>query len=421
MNLTPDQEVWIDRAREADILGVAQRAPVHAKLRRFGREYVGPCPSCGGDDRFAINPAKRGGIFICRGFGGGDVVAMVRHVCGVEFLAACEIINGEPMPAADRRVSPEEIKAAAEAREAERAARDAERAREESAWREREREAAFEIWQSGAAFAGSPAEAYLRGRGLDELPERAPLRFAPMVAYFHGDEVNELGRRAPRVVYRGPAMLAPIVDPADGRFRAVHITWIDPDRAGRKAAIRNPDDGALLLARKVRGSKAGNVIKLQHMSASPSTLYIGEGIETVLSVWLALLREGRRKGAPSGLNGERALTPVLRDSAFWSAVDLGNIGGKSRETVPHPTLKTEAGRVRRIQGPDPLLGATALAIPDSVTDLVLLGDGDSDRFTTQCALARATARYAVPGRAIRTAWAPDGQDFNDVVMGELGQ
>jgi phage/plasmid primase-like uncharacterized protein len=84
--LSPAQIAWIDRARDADILAVAQRAPI-------AREYVGACPVCGGKDRFAVNPTKKGGVFFCRGFGGGDVIAMVEHVCSVTFLPACEIIT----------------------------------------------------------------------------------------------------------------------------------------------------------------------------------------------------------------------------------------------------------------------------------------------------------------------------------------
>ena len=64
-----------------------------------------------------------------------------------------------------------------------------------------------------------------------------------------------------------------------------------------------------------------------------------------------------------------------------------------------------------VPGPDP----RAIVIPDTVTDLVLLGDGDSDRVKTECDLVRAGARWARPSRTVRIAWAPDGMDFNDVL------
>jgi hypothetical protein len=46
---------------------------------------------------------------------------------------------------------------------------------------------------------------------------------------------------------------------------------------------------------------------------------------------------------------------------------------------------------------------------------VLLGDGDSDPFLTECALRRATARWSTPHRRVRTAFAPSGHDFNDLL------
>jgi hypothetical protein len=62
----------------------------------------------------------------------------------------------------------------------------------------------------------------------------------------------------------------------------------------------------------------------------------------------------------------------------------------------------------------PDLDAPAIVIPDSVEDLVLLGDSTSDEFTTRLAMCRAAARYAAPGRRVRVAWAPAGLDFDDL-------
>jgi hypothetical protein len=49
------------------------------KLRRQGAELVGACPQCGGDDRFAVNAAKR--LWLCRGCApmGGDIIDLARH------------------------------------------------------------------------------------------------------------------------------------------------------------------------------------------------------------------------------------------------------------------------------------------------------------------------------------------------------
>ncbi len=353
------------------------------KLRRHGKKMIGPCPL------HSPNPAARDSTaFECDADGwvcavcnaGGDQIKLVMLREGIDFLAAIEGLGGisEPDPAR-----------AAELERQRQAKRD-QVERDNNIYRARERNTAFDIWQRGEKYAGSPVEAYLRLRGLSTLPDRLPLRYAPEVAFFHGEAENEIGRKSRRVIHRGPAMLAPIVD-ADGKFRAVHMTWLDLERPNGKALIKDPESGEELPAKKVRGSVAGNAIRLVDApllgppgngEASPArngTLFIGEGIETVLSVWLMLSREGWGS---------------LTRTAFWAAVSLGNLGGRAVGTVPHPTLKDGRGRPRKVQGPQPDFSAPGIAIPDTLADVMLLGDGDSDRFNTQCALARASRRFS---------------------------
>ena len=63
----------LHQARSISVVEVAQRHG--AKLRREGRELIGACPRCGGDDRFAVWPAKN--IWHCRGCGvGGDSIKL---------------------------------------------------------------------------------------------------------------------------------------------------------------------------------------------------------------------------------------------------------------------------------------------------------------------------------------------------------
>jgi hypothetical protein len=86
----------IDAARAVDIVALAER--VGARLKRIRAaewKWAGPCPcpGCGGTDRFALNTERR--IFNCRGAGGGDAIAMVRHVLGLDFVEAVEFITGE--------------------------------------------------------------------------------------------------------------------------------------------------------------------------------------------------------------------------------------------------------------------------------------------------------------------------------------
>jgi hypothetical protein len=80
------------------------------RLKRVGAELVGPCPKCGGDDRFAINVAKQ--VFNCRGCGArGDVINLVEHLENVDFIAACTELTGKRPPKQNGKDCGDEAKA----------------------------------------------------------------------------------------------------------------------------------------------------------------------------------------------------------------------------------------------------------------------------------------------------------------------
>ena len=55
-----------------------------------GPEYHGPCPVCGGNDRFHVWPEQKGGTFWCRGCGKqGDLVEFYRWKDGLGYRDAC--------------------------------------------------------------------------------------------------------------------------------------------------------------------------------------------------------------------------------------------------------------------------------------------------------------------------------------------
>jgi phage/plasmid primase-like uncharacterized protein len=61
-------------------------------LKRSGHELIGACPQCGGRDRFAVNTTKQ--VWLCRGCSrGGDVIAFVQHVDGVDFRTAVRLLR----------------------------------------------------------------------------------------------------------------------------------------------------------------------------------------------------------------------------------------------------------------------------------------------------------------------------------------
>jgi hypothetical protein len=91
----PQFNAWVDRARAVPLEREIERRGI--KLKREGAERVGPCPKCGGDDRFAVNVKKN--VFNCRGCGiAGDIIAFVEQLDGVDFPTACATLTGEPPP-----------------------------------------------------------------------------------------------------------------------------------------------------------------------------------------------------------------------------------------------------------------------------------------------------------------------------------
>ncbi|CAH1671917.1 DUF7146 domain-containing protein [Chelatococcus asaccharovorans] len=366
-------------------------------LRRSGGKMVGPCPICSPNQlsrnaaRFEVT-ADRWVCAVCED--GGDVIRLVERVEGKDFHGAVEWLGGAQEP------DPEVTARRAREREDRKAKTDAASAD----YREKERARLHRIWEHGEPLTGSLAADYLAGRGI-EAPPGARLRCHPEMFYFHGETTDETGRRSARMIHKGPAMVAAIVGP-DGRFAGIHITYLDAGTA-KKAVIIDPDTGEILPAKKVRGSKRGGYIHLGGDLTTAKRLDIGEGIETVLSVRQALARDGRD----------------LSGHLFWSSIDLGNLGGKATETVPHPTLtwRNALGHIRRqrLPGPVPDLDEPSIPVPDRIDEVTLLGDGDSDRELTKNALLRAARRFRRPGRAIRMAWADAGKDFNDMWIEEM--
>jgi hypothetical protein len=348
-------------------------AAQYVKLRPRGDKFIGPCPihstkPQAGDATSFECDAGGWRCAVCND--GGDVIELVALCHGLDpradFLEAVRLLGGVA------KLSPER----AAVLERERQIRQRRDEQEADEFRERERRKAFDKWDAGQNWLGTGVERYLKLRGLEELPEGLPLRYAPTVVYFHGEHVNAHGSKAPRPIFRGPAMLAAITD-AGGVFRAVHCTWFDLDRPNGKAEILDPDTGEKLPSKKVRGSKNGNAIRLVNAGATATRLIVGEGIETVLSVWLALTQAGHDLSATS----------------LWSAIDLGNLAGSAASSVPHPFLKDGRGHPRRVPGPQPDFAAPGIIVPVGVNDIVLLGDGDSDRFNTESSLSRASLRF----------------------------
>jgi DNA primase len=135
-----------------------------------GEEHHGPCPWCGGRDRFITWPDHgRSGSFWCRSCGkGGDGIQYAREKRGLGFRDACAVFGvdpGEPTPAGRREhrppPSPDPLRTPREPQAP------------PTAWQEKA--AAVVEWASGNLWtdAGAGERAYLAGRGLTEETIRA--------------------------------------------------------------------------------------------------------------------------------------------------------------------------------------------------------------------------------------------------------
>ena len=216
-------------------------------LKRVGRELVGPCPVCGGTDRFAVHLGKQ--LWNCRGCGkGGDVLDLVQHIDGVSLGRAVRTLTGEQIKAtAKPRANPRE---SAQASHAE--------------YEQRQRETARYLWSARRPIAGTIAETYLRERGyggplpptLAFLPARNGHPPAMIAAFAFMDECAS-------------GMLG-----EPDNIMAVHLTMLKPDGSG-KADVEH--------AKIVIGSPAGAPIMVAPMNELGG-LAITEGIEDALSV-----------------------------------------------------------------------------------------------------------------------------------------
>ena len=77
----------------ASILEVARLLGVRFKSNG-GVERCGPCPVCGGDDRFSVNNTK--GVFNCRQCNGrGDAIGLARFVTGMSYADALIFVGDQ--------------------------------------------------------------------------------------------------------------------------------------------------------------------------------------------------------------------------------------------------------------------------------------------------------------------------------------
>lgn len=222
---------------------------------KWHRHYgTAPCPVC--------QPERRKGqtaLTLSDGREGRLLAHCKRAGCGfTDVLAAAGIGRGDYIP-----LDPAEL-----------ARRDAERQAEA----QRRALHASICWKKAQPIAGTPAETYLRGRGITcRLPQT--LRFHPNC--WHGPTAE-----------RHPALVS-LVEGGDGF--AVHRTYLCPDGAQK---------AALAPAKAMLGATAGGAVRL---AQAQGPLVVAEGIETALSLASGLLRGPATIWAALSTSGMRGL------------------------------------------------------------------------------------------------------------------
>ncbi len=227
-------------------------------LKRQGSELVGPCPVCGGHDRFAVNIRKA--VFNCRGCGArGGAIDLEMHVSGSPFIEAVPALAARSV---ERPARPQPAPAP-------------------RAYDDNKLECADRIWRETVELPPQPIE-YFASRGIDisSVPDHGGIRFHPQCRWERGTT---------------PCVVARFTTVTDNRPQGV---WRRP-LSGEKP--------------RTLGPQAGCVIRLWDDAEVTTGLVLGEGVETVFAA-----ATGRTHGNAllqpawaAGCAGNMASFPVL--------------------------------------------------------------------------------------------------------------
>src|ERR1700688_263187 len=164
--------------------------------QKFLTKKHGPCPACGGTDRFSFDDRSGDGDYICRGCGAGKGLGLLMKVTGLQFKEAAQRVDKVLGNAAPLKWQSSPVTVSAPNRAVLR-----------------------KLWlESEPATAGGQIGEYLASRGIDYIP--ACLRYA------------RLRHRSDGTTY--PVMVALFSGP-DGKGATLHKTFLTED--GGKAAV----------------------------------------------------------------------------------------------------------------------------------------------------------------------------------------
>jgi DNA primase len=259
--------------------GVAAKAGV--KLHRAGREWKGRCPFHNDNTpSFTIYADDRRAH--CFGCGWtGDVLDMVQKAYGVKLPAAIEMLDSGALRDLEQQLAPAKPKPDL-------------------------RPLIDRILRGSSPIEGTPAEAYLRRRGIT-VPLLGALRFARLAPpKIEGNGVLAANGPAPL-----PAMVAVVSDQAGGVV-GIQRTYLTDD--GRKAATTDPKG-------KVKyslGDVMGGAIRLGPVI--PEGLALCEGVEDSLSL-MEMGAASAWAAAGAGMLHNMALPALVRSVVIGADAD----------------------------------------------------------------------------------------------------
>jgi putative DNA primase/helicase len=226
----------------------------------FLKDQHGPCPLCGGSDRFRWDNQDGRGTYICGQCGSGDGMKLAMEFTGKPFPEVASAIDGllgnvKPDAPGKPAMAQEDVRAALQA-----------------------------MWHASAPMVtGDLADRYLASRGLDMGQYPKALRFARAVRDGEG------GTR--------PCMLAMVGVYGEKKFATMHRTYLRPDGSG-KADMQSP--------RKMMPGEIPEGACVQLSDWTGGSIGIAEGIETAIAasnifempVWSAINSAMLKKWLP---------------------------------------------------------------------------------------------------------------------------
>jgi hypothetical protein len=257
---------------------------------------------------------------------------------------------------------------------------------------EGKRKSAWAMWSGAATIAGTPAEAYLRGRGIDfarlgRIP--GSLRYLP-------DAWCPIRSRETRRKY--PAMVAAVYSGSE--FRAVHRTYLDVSagKGGPVTAVKVARDP---VTKKFRLATAED--RRAGLKCKSHKLTLGEYAGGCITLWKAG-RSGPFSAIAQG-------TPVYVSEGIEDGLSVA---------VADPAIVCVAGVALANMG--------ALELPPQAGPLIFIGQNDPidiERPRAVEAFERAIARQQEAARKAerpppKIIWPqPQFKDFNDQLLGKV--